>query len=397
MRVLVVTQQRIPHEGGLSTHVLDLIAGLRRNGDQVRLLHGGQVIPSKLQRLLGMARALGNRDYYRAALLDSVVGRLAQRISAEVSNKPTDVIHCHDPYAGTAVGRLAHKTIPVVETVHGPALYEYRQMANSVKGGYTERLISQCEKAAFRQAWHFIAVDSGQAAILRNDYAVEPERITVIFNSVNVDEVRELAAKPTPKKPPCPYFLVPRRLVPKTGVQYAIEAFAKLPHREVHLVIAGDGPLHQELVRLTARLGVEARVHFLGSLPRPDLMPLFALSLSVLVPSVPVTGVVEATSLAVMEGMACGTPVIASGIGGLAELIEDGRTGLLVPPADADALAQRMIHILDCPDARAALVSAATAKVDDDYSSAAWLSRTRAAYERVLDMQAKSQKQGVSA
>ena len=79
---------------------------------------------------------------------------------------------------------------PVVETVHGPALYEARQQAADRMSRFLD-FIGRCEKAAFAGADLFIAVDSGQARILVEDYGVDAGRITVIFNSVDAEDVRE--------------------------------------------------------------------------------------------------------------------------------------------------------------------------------------------------------------
>jgi glycosyltransferase involved in cell wall biosynthesis len=385
MKVLFVTQQVIPHEGGLSTHLLDLMAGLRRQGHDVRLVHGGLTSISRWLRLLHAGLALGRGDRYRAWHIGAALGNLQRLVRGQLTTFDPELVHCHDPLAGFAVSRACHnRPVPVVETVHGPMLYEFQQVSGAGSQPRTEGLILRCEQTALAAATQLIAVDSGQAEILRSDYGVEAERVTVIFNSVNVDEVRVWARRDTALPCDAPFFLVPRRLWPKTGVQFAIEALAHVPRRAVRLIIAGQGPLRAELERRTVALGLTERVHFVGSVPRPQLLPLFARAVGVLVPSVPCTGVVEATSLAVMEAMACGSVAIASGIGGLAELIQDGETGLLVPPADAKALAQAMTSVLDDTALRTRLLDTATRKVETEYSTEAWLARILAVYQRAM-------------
>lgn len=387
MKVLVVTQQVIPHEGGLSTHVVDLLAGLRRRSHEVRLIHGGQVTQPAWRRLLFGALALGNKDRYHRAHMKRTIRALGGMVQAQLRDFRPDVVHCHDVHATLAANMARErKRLPIVETIHGPALYEYRQSTGVGGRPRTEALLLECEQAAFAAATRFIAVDSGQAAILTNDYAVDPGRIRVIFNSVNIEEVRTLARPESRLAPQGAYFLVPRRLVPKTGVQFAIEALAQVAQRDARLVIAGAGPLRGELEERAAGLGIAERVHFLGSVPRPELLPLFSRAVAVLVPSVPVTGVVEATSLAVMEAMACGSVPIASAIGGLAELIADDETGLLVPPGDATALARAMTRVLTDAGVRNRLVATGTRKVETEYSNEAWLDRILGVYQSVLEV-----------
>jgi glycosyltransferase involved in cell wall biosynthesis len=369
----------------LSTHVVDLMSGLRREGHQVRLVHGGMATPPRSLRLVRAALARGNRDRYGAWHTRAALSLLRERVEQQLKAMAPDVLHCHDPLAGAAVASAVGGTSrPVIETVHGPALYEYRQTAGVGGRPRIEDIILQCERSAFAAATHLIAVDSGQADILRKDYGVPTHRITVIFNSVNVAEVRALANRDTPFALPTPFFLVPRRLVPKTGVRFAIEALARMACPSAHLVIAGDGSLRQELETQTAKLRLSERVHFLGSVPRSQLLPLFARAVGVLIPSVPATGVVEATSLAVMEAMANGSVAIASGIGGLAELIQDDVTGLLVATGDSAALAHAMTRILEDLPLRTRLIAAATDKVERDYSTQAWLARVLGVYEQAL-------------
>jgi len=384
MKILIATQQVIPHEGGLSTHVVDLIAGLRAAGHDVRLIHAGEVIRPLWWRLIRRAACLGNLDRYGAGYLDDMVRRLAARVRREATAFQPDLVHCHDAYAASAaLMALGGAALPIVETVHGPALYEARQHWAGRRPRYEARIL-RCEKEAFAGATRFITVDTGQANILKNDYGVDAGRITVIFNSVNVEDVRRTAESRSPLQPDAPYFLVPRRLVPKTGVRFAVEALAQVPRKDVHLVIAGEGPERAALQAQAASLGLAERVHFLGSVPRAQLLPLFPRAAAVLVPSVPASGVIEATSLAVMEAMACRTVAIASAIGGLAELIEDGRTGLLVSPGDAPALARAMMSVLEDKDLRVQLLAAAARKVEQDYSTQAWLKRILAVYADAL-------------
>ena len=384
MKVLLATTYVIPHEGGLSTHLTQLAPGLERLGHQVRLVHGGQVRGSGLARVLWAVPSMGNLDRYVARSMGAQLRRLGALLRKEIDGFAPDLVHCHEPFSASAAGEvIGARALPLVETVHGPALYE-AEMGGTMRGWRHREFILGCERRAFAAARRIIAVDSGQAAILRNDYAVDPARIAVIFNCVNVAEVRRLAEAQSPLHPVEPYFLVPRRLVPKTGVQYAIAALTRMGDTAARLVIAGGGPLRKELESLAASLGVAERTRFLGSLSREEALPLFPRAAAVIVPSVPASGVVEATSLAVTEAMACGTLVIASRLGGLAELVENGVTGLLVPPADPDALAAAMTKAMRDMPLRQRILEAARRKVETDYDAPAWLEKTIAVYRQAL-------------
>jgi glycosyltransferase involved in cell wall biosynthesis len=374
----------IPHEGGLSTHVLDLVDGLRGQGDEVHVIHGGHATIGTCQRLVCMILALGSRDRYSCQVLRQALDTMAGLIREEIKAFAPDVVHCHDVYAAsTVVDAVGGSRVPIVGTVHGPALYE-AQMTGADKKHQYYKMIGDAERHAFAGATLLIAVDTGQAQILRDDYRVPFSRIVVIRNSVDVEAVRTLAQEQTSLAPAQSFFLVPRRLVTKTGVRYAIEALAKMARQDVHLVIAGDGPLRRQLQDLTAELQLKERVHFLGSVPRPQLLPLFSRAEAVIVPSVPASGVIEATSLAVMEAMACATVPIASKIGGLVELIQNGETGLLVAPGDSAALAGAMLSVLEDHPLRERLIRAGTHKVEAEYSTRVWLAKVCGVYQRAV-------------
>ena len=168
-------------------------------------------------------------------------------------------------------------------------------------------------------------------------------------------------------------LLCPRRLVPKNGVDVAVRALASIPsHCELPvlpvLVCAGDGPGRADLGQLARELGVERNVVFLGDIAYSDMPGLYAASDAVVVPSVSSHGVVEATSISALEAMASGIPVVASAIGGLTELIQDGENGLLTPEGDSDALAAAMAHLVENPGSRRRLGSAARCTAVSTYS-----------------------------
>ncbi len=384
MNILIVTEQVIPHEGGLSTHVETLQRGLTWRGHQVRLVHGGQAMGGPVVRLARKVLALGSRDRYWVHSMRSMMAGLKRLVADHLNSFDPDLIHCHDVYAMAAMVEAAGPTgLPLVQTVHGPALYEAEMLGITRLAGY-RRLIHDCERKAFAAATRLIAVDSGQASILINDYQVPSDKVQVIFNCIDVQEVRALAGREPSGLPEHPFFIVPRRLVHKTGVRFAIEAMAELRDLDVCLLVAGQGPLRGELEALAGRLGLGQRVRFLGSVPRSRVLPLFGRAVAVLVPSVPASGVVEATSLAVSEAMACDTVPIASGIGGLAEMIRDGQSGLLVPPGDAKALAHAMRSVFVDADLRRRLVEGGMRQAEKEFDVDPWLDKTESVYRSVL-------------
>lgn len=111
-------------------------------------------------------------------------------------------------------------------------------------------------------------------------------------------------------------------MVPKNGVHIAIEAMKYVKAR-VQLWIAGDGEERKNLERLVSTLGLEEKVKFLGFVDSKEMVSLMNQTRGIIIPSIPVSGVIEASSISALEGMSVGKPIIASNIGGLQEIIKD--------------------------------------------------------------------------
>ena len=349
MKVVLATCMAIPHTGGVSTHFELLTRSLETAGMLAGRIVGQDVAPSKMRKALCALRAFGGKDARRIGLLRETAHLLTTSIDR--ASASADLVHCHDAlatYAAVNAPTVKERGLPVVQTVHGPWSEETLTSGVSADSRFYREL-RRIEEAAYASSARFIAVDRGQADILVNEFGTPREKISVIHNAVDCVEIHALALSRPENPLPQPYFVVPRRLVPKNGVHVAIEALKLLADRKVYLAVAGDGPLAAELRRKAEEAEVLGQVHFLGSLSREQLMPLMAESAGVIVPSVPCEGVIEATSLAVIESFACGVPVIASNIGGLAELIQHGSTGLLFPAGDAHALAGNVLRLLQMP------------------------------------------------
>ena len=146
------------------------------------------------------------------------------------------------------------------------------------------------------------------------------------------------------------------RLGPQKSLEVALEAVAELP--DVSLVVAGDGPDRGTLERRARELGVDGRARFLGSVPRDGVLRLFrAADASLLSSSW------ENLPHTVLEALAVGSPVIATAVGGVPEVVRDGENGLLVPARDPQALAEAIRRFFADEQLRARLTAAAAGSV----------------------------------
>jgi glycosyltransferase involved in cell wall biosynthesis len=176
-----------------------------------------------------------------------------------------------------------------------------------------------------------------------------PENIAVIRNAIAQPQAATIAAGAGIREelgltPSAPLVMVLSRLNRMKGVEYFLEAAttvaAKLP--QTRFLIVGDGANRQELQNRASALGLDGKIVFTGF--RTDVPRLLSeVSLSVL-PSLS-----EGLSNTLLESMAAGVPVVATWVGGNPEIIEDGVSGLLVPPRDSATLANAMITVLENP------------------------------------------------
>jgi D-inositol-3-phosphate glycosyltransferase len=151
------------------------------------------------------------------------------------------------------------------------------------------------------------------------------------------------------------------RLDPLKGVDLALEAMAYLDDREVELAVVGgeqDGKhVMERLRRLVGGFGLKGRVHFTGPVPHERLPQYYSAAEALVMPSY-----YESFGLVALEAMACGTPVVAARVGGLASLVQDGETGFLVPWHCPEPFANRLEVLLSHPDLRDAMGRAARAR-----------------------------------
>jgi glycosyltransferase involved in cell wall biosynthesis len=173
-------------------------------------------------------------------------------------------------------------------------------------------------------------------------------------------------------------LLVPRRLLEKNGVEYLVRAMPAILERvDAEAVLIGDGPERPRLEALASELGLADRVTFLGARPHGDMPGLLSSGDLAVFPSL-----MEATSVAALEAMACEVPVAASRVGGLPEIV-DASVGGLFEPADPAALARTVVELLEGGQL-STLGAAARKRVVEQWSNDRLVERHIAIYEEVL-------------
>ena len=337
MNILETTCFNLGREGGVTSNLRTLYKGLKALGNNVIIEGGSRSYFDGLLALLKYRRIDDrSRTFYFLRRLD----RQANKIVSIIKNHKIDIVNCHD----VAICRylLDKINLPIILTIHGPFSREI-EMSN-LGGTLYHNAVKEFERLCFKnEKLVYIAVDQGQKDILITDFNLPSDKIFVIHNCVDTS-----LFIPKDRKNKEKYLILPRRLVKKNGCHVAISAM-KHVDEGIKLLVAGDGPEREMLMNLAKEIGVKERVVFLGEVKNKKIINLIANAVAVLIPSIPSHGVVEASSIAMLEGMSAGRPVIGSAIGGIKEIMKDGETGILVEPGSPESLAKAINWVLNNP------------------------------------------------
>ncbi|WP_338470679.1 glycosyltransferase family 4 protein [Niallia sp. XMNu-256] len=389
MNILITTIFEYPHEGGLSTHVTTLMKGLQERGHQVDVLSFTDMNPVTRKLFTQAPGYLINKvkkgkgqllnDRQKMKMLKSYIEKVKGKY---------DLINSQDIYAALA---SIESGIPTVATVHGYFSYEAISRGAVIQGSPEELEIIETEKKAYQQATSVIAVDQRIKEYIKRQADVEAYSIK---NFINVHEFKVDRSKAEQIKTEfeipkdVQVLFVPRRLTEKNGVIYPTLALPKVleKHPNTLLVYAGTGEQYTNIEQTAYKLGIQDKVRLLGSVPHEKMKELYSIADIVLVPSIHSHGVEEATSISALEAMGSGAPVIAGAVGGLKEIFEHEKDGLLVEEKNTEDLSQSIIRILDDGSLGETLSKNARKKVEEHYSHIAAAEKYETIYKEALSL-----------
>jgi phosphatidyl-myo-inositol dimannoside synthase len=291
--------------------------------------------------------------------------------------KRATVMHGHWVVPGGVIAAAARPALPLVVSLHGSDVFvaEHAAIGRVAAREVLRRagLVTACSSDLARRA---IALGAPADRLEVVPYGVDVARFKPAPGAR--DAVRAHLGIP----PEAPLLFAAGRLVRKKGFEYLIDA---VPNVDAHLAIAGDGDLAEELRARAYAAGVADRVHFLGDLPQGAVGDWFAGADVAVAPSVrDDSGNVDGLPNTVLEALASGTPLVSTSAGGIASVVDDGRTGVIVPQRDAGALAAAIGGLLRDPDRRAGLGRAGRALVEARFGWEAVAARFESAYDRAL-------------
>ena len=313
-------------------------------------------------------------------------------IALAMARDPVDatVAHAHTWYADVAGLwiRTLHR-IPLCVTLHSmEPLRPWK--ADQLGSGYL--LSSWIEKTGVEAADRVIAVSHRMREDILAHFRVDPERVVVIHNGIDPDqfrrtENRDVLARYGIREP---YVLFVGRITDQKGIFHLLEAAPRLPSG-VQVVLCASAPDTPEIeARLRKAVPEHPNVVWIGAmLPVPDVVQLYSHAAVFACPSV-----YEPFGLINLEAMACETPVVASGVGGILEVVDDGKTGLLVEPGRPDVLAAALGSLLADRQRARAMGRAGRLRVEAQFSWASVAAQTREVYAEAVADFARSSENG---
>ena len=337
--------------GGPARHVVLLDHGLRERGHRTRLIHGS------VGEGEGSLEHLANEFDVPVCKIADLGRRLSVfsdvrafgRVLALFFREVPDVVHTHTAKAG-ALGRLAallfnatrrrRRRCVVVHTFHGHVLEGYF-------GPVAERVVRVLERTLALVTDRIVAISPIQSRDLATRFRIgSPAKIVTIPLGLQLDTLLTLEPGAADDREE---LSIPRddvvigfvgRMVAIKSLPTLITSFAGIVQQQanVTLMLVGDGPLRREIEALALRLGVSSRVRFCGW--REDLARVYATMDICALPSLN-----EGTPVALIEAMAAGRPVVATRVGGVPDVVDDGKTGLLVPAGDVESLTTAILGL----------------------------------------------------
>lgn len=344
--------------GGAEKLVLDLATEGTRRGHPQSIFNPFEMTdePSKL------ASAAERVASYHAAIVGANKLLARRWLKARLADFAPDLVLAVLPaaIAVCATLRRGSASVWIASHQHGSHL---RQSKKRIK-----ELIDRTAGLRFDRV---VGCSEAVSRFLRDTYGYPPARVETILNG--------WSGKPRPHRGgEVPTIVSVGRLRKEKGHDTLIRAFQiiKAKLESTQLVLIGSGPQEPELRALTRELGVQGSTTFTGDVG--DIWPHLAAA-----DAFALSSHHEALGIAVLEAMAAGLPVVASGVGGVPELVEEGRTGYLVPTHDEEALAQGLVKVLSDPE-RARLMGETGRRAASELRSDLTSDRYYTLFEKVL-------------
>jgi len=291
---------------------------------------------------------------------------MEKRVAALSRQVKFDVIHIHDwltTHSGIAAKNYLNK--PMICTVHSTEIGRVQQLRSP-----DSYMIDGLEWWMMYEAKSVIMCSDFMTKEVIDHFHLPPEKVSVIPNAIDTLEYNKNVNKEAVRRrygvgPHERLVIFIGRLVPQKGVEHLIRAIPHMVryHGETKFLIAGDGWSRSHLESMAAATGHGNKISFLGFIPDSERIELLMSADALVIPSI-----YEPFGIVALEGMAAGVPVVASNVGGLSEIVEHDRTGMLAYTENPESIAWCVNKALSDHGYSNWLIENAKKKVNEVYS-----------------------------
>jgi len=271
-----------------------------------------------------------------------------------------DIVH-DNQCLSYGIGKIAQKIMPTVATIHHPMTVDRRE---AIKSTTSQRKIFRIkrwysfirmQKEVARQLSHIVTVSGCSKKDIAQDFSIKLSKFRVIPNGINREFFYPVHNESRPENS---IIVTNSADTPLKGLRYLLQAVAMVRNQQsVQLTVIGEPRKNGIVEKLVEELKISDIVHFTGRIENEEFADYYSKATIAVVPSL-----YEGFGLPAAEAMASGVPLISTSGGALPEVVGDA--GILVPPADADAIAREIIFLFNHPEKRKKMARAGIKRVD---------------------------------
>ncbi len=361
-RIGIITYDYYPFIGGMGRYIHEITTRLSQNPSMKFIVFNPWTAGQDQVKTLSLLAKAGKNIAFSA---------YNAKLSRWVKDYKLDLVHLQGGPGGSFY--WCDLPVPVIFT----AYHTYFQQYRLVHGQSWKAVLRMMEKRSYRRSDHIVTISKDTATVLIEKYGISNDDLTIVPCGIDEDIFKPI---PEVEKRQNEVLFV-GRFEQRKGLDLLLAAAERVQRRipDLRIVLAGGNPEGKWVSQLTKEFGLAGKIVFPERLSDKQLARLYNEASLVVVPSV-----FEGFGLTAIEAMACGTPVIATEVFGLRELIQTEVDGLLVPYGDVAALSSAMLRLLLDKQLGEGLARAALPKVIREYKWDVQSRRMRDVYNSVL-------------
>jgi glycosyltransferase involved in cell wall biosynthesis len=275
-----------------------------------------------------------------------------------------DIVH-DNQCLSYGIGKIGRELYPTIATIHHPITVDRREELNAAKTIYQKYKIYRwytfikMQMKVARGLSHIVTVSEFTKKDIAREFSIDEQKFRVVYNGINKEFFYPVQNGTRPENT---IIVTNSADIPLKGLRYLLEAVAEIRKKQsVKLTVIGEPKKNGVIEKLVAKLRIGDIVHFTGRIANEDFAEYYSKAAIAVVPSL-----YEGFGIPAVEAMACGVPLISTSGGALQEVVGDG--GIIVPPADASALAGAITYLLNNPNERKRYAKAGLERVNNVFS-----------------------------